>query len=850
MTDYSFENNTYSFTPKDEVRDRISVEIGDSKQPVFYPQVKIMRWDNEVNLSYRLIDHVDGAVSAQDGKIIWSKDKTEINFYEVPVSEDHPEGGYEFDIILKEKPKSNKIDFSINTKGIVFYYQPPLTKEEVDRGHHRPENVVGAYAVYMETPGTNYVGQTLYKTGQVGMIYRPKIYDSDGKTTWGDIHIDTDNGILSVEIPQDFLDNAVYPIRNSAGLIFGYNTIGSSTYDDSMLNYLDAMYGVPASSGTVDTVKIYTRRPTAGTTNGKGLVVLGSNENILTNGITPAFAMNSTTAQWWTATYVSKPSVTASTVYYVGWIADGNVRWYYNAGSATNLVDTSNNYTTPTNPTDATYENYSMSYYAEYTAAGTAYSQSCAESLSTSDSLGKVWAAIRNLAESSSISDSFLHTWAAQRTLPESASISDAVLQLLIAQRYLGESITLSDSLSVSSAFVSLLTESSSISDSIASTWDIYRMLPESVSIADSISTLSSIIETLSESVSFSDDLSHVWVSQRDLGESLGVSDSLSMVWEAYITSSESLSASDSLLKSEIKPMTESISISESFDHTWTSIIELAESLSIADSLITQFSGAGELTLTESISISDSLSRVWTAIRLISESLSISDSLIASTGGTAWSETLTETLLILDNLVIDVYITEIGTGILIADSIIKGIYLYKTENLSVSFQLERLWTATITFSESISISDSLSALNVVIRTLAESLSISDALVTLSTSQRVLSESIGISFDLLTYWTAQRFLTETLSIADSLTTFRVTIISLSESLNITMYLPAFSVSINRILTESINITLGLKWIGILGRISRRFGSFLSDDISDTFDTEKSILTDDIVIRKEW
>jgi len=42
-------NNTYFAEPKDDPKDKISVEIGDSKQKDFYPQLKVMRWDNEVN---------------------------------------------------------------------------------------------------------------------------------------------------------------------------------------------------------------------------------------------------------------------------------------------------------------------------------------------------------------------------------------------------------------------------------------------------------------------------------------------------------------------------------------------------------------------------------------------------------------------------------------------------------------------------------------------------------------------------------------------------------------------------------------------------------------------------------
>lgn len=52
---YSFDKNTFFATPKTDIKDKIQVEIGDSKQTDFFPQTKVMRWDNEVNVSVRLI---------------------------------------------------------------------------------------------------------------------------------------------------------------------------------------------------------------------------------------------------------------------------------------------------------------------------------------------------------------------------------------------------------------------------------------------------------------------------------------------------------------------------------------------------------------------------------------------------------------------------------------------------------------------------------------------------------------------------------------------------------------------------------------------------------------------------
>jgi len=216
-----------------DVFDKLEIEVGDTKQPIFYPQVKIKRWDNEVNASFRLIDDEPKQLVIKGEKIKLVGNKKEVHFYELPVSKELQEGGYEFEVILKEKPASNKLEFSIETKGLSFFYQRELTQEEKDKGTIRPDNIVGSYAVYCSENKINYVGGKLYRTGKVGHIYRPKIIDSAGNWVWGELNIDVKKKLLTVTIPQEFLDTAVYPVRHAAGLLFGYDTIGSSGVDIS-----------------------------------------------------------------------------------------------------------------------------------------------------------------------------------------------------------------------------------------------------------------------------------------------------------------------------------------------------------------------------------------------------------------------------------------------------------------------------------------------------------------------------------------------------------------------------------------------------------------------------------------
>lgn len=228
---YKIVNNSLRQIAKNNPKDLVAVEIGDTKQPDFYPQVKINRWGddeetNEVNFSvrYKDDDYTKGGLELEGELIKWKKGNREVHMYDKP--EASSEGGYEIELHLKEKPDTNVFDFTIETKGLNFYYQPELTEKEKEEGAHRPENVVGSYAVYHKTKRDNRVGGKEYKTGKAFHIYRPKVIDADGNETWGELNIDEKKKLLTVTVPQFFLDKAVYPIVVDP--TFGYETIGSS----------------------------------------------------------------------------------------------------------------------------------------------------------------------------------------------------------------------------------------------------------------------------------------------------------------------------------------------------------------------------------------------------------------------------------------------------------------------------------------------------------------------------------------------------------------------------------------------------------------------------------------------
>jgi len=392
---------------KNEPKDEIKIEIGDNT-PVevkgllggatgattseFTPSIKLTRW-NEVFFKITPIglDKVatkDKTLSFEGNKIKYGTPKMSFEMYEAT---DTPEGGYKFIWYLNEKPATNKVEFAIESSGLDFFYQPPLT-QEYQNGYseefqkeivvsetqvkdlegnvlvERPENVVGSYAVYHQTKGgMNDINGKEYKTGQAFFIYRPHIIDATGAETWGNLHIE--NGIYSVEIPQDFLDKAVYPIKSND--TFGYTTAGGSSQTHGQ-GYWKGRIGTSGAAGTLDSIHESVDYTSTATYHLKA-VITNSAFGILTNGVGETVTVNNSGQGWKYATYSTKPTIAAATVYYAGMIAENaDTNHWFNSGGTwgDSRQDTTNSYTTPTNPTDAGGSSSLYSIYATYTPAG------------------------------------------------------------------------------------------------------------------------------------------------------------------------------------------------------------------------------------------------------------------------------------------------------------------------------------------------------------------------------------------------------------------------------------------------------------------------------------------------
>lgn len=189
------------------------VQIGDSKDVLFYPQVKIRFWSNELNLSLRLRGFGTGTHTFKENKVRWDSDDGSAAMVFIDQGND-----FDFRTVLKVKPDSNVIKYSIRSKNLKFEKQYALTQSEIEEDDNiggnpkgqnsdRPENIINSFAVFHDSKKDN-----KYGSGKAFHIYRIKARDSNGNSTWCNQRIDTPTNRYQIQIPQNFLDSATYPV--------------------------------------------------------------------------------------------------------------------------------------------------------------------------------------------------------------------------------------------------------------------------------------------------------------------------------------------------------------------------------------------------------------------------------------------------------------------------------------------------------------------------------------------------------------------------------------------------------------------------------------------------------------
>lgn len=295
------------------------------------PEIVLNKWDKKESLGITLDDLIaTGERTFLSKNVDWNGNNESMEAIPLDPTEDIEDGGMEINVTLASEPISNIFNFSITgSADMNFVYQGPLWQERglkgpeddctdtdcsIPSGHaHRPENVVDSYAVYSTDYRDHIEGQINYGSGKLFHIYRPQVTDAKGNTVWADLSYT--NGILTVTVPQKFLDTAVYPVIIDP--TFGYTTQGASSDNNNNDIQLFKSVGTPASSGTLTSVSAYVR------TDGTGKLAVAIYSNSGTSPSASIANVNTGTTVTTGATFLLtatnlSASVTSGTQYWLG----------------------------------------------------------------------------------------------------------------------------------------------------------------------------------------------------------------------------------------------------------------------------------------------------------------------------------------------------------------------------------------------------------------------------------------------------------------------------------------------------------------------------------------------------
>jgi len=275
------------------------------------------------------------------------------------------ENEFDIDFTLHSKPDTNVFTYKIEgADDFDFFYQSALTAEEVAEGAERPENVIGSYAVYHKTKANHRIGSTNYGTGKAFHIYRPKAIDANGAEEWCSLAYE--DGTLSVECSEKWLETAVYPVVVDPTL--GLTSVGATGPAGAGANIMvGTRFGTTTPSADVLTnINVYNDANSA--VNVKLGIIPWSTKTILANSVSAPIAADLNGA-WQTHTYGTQPVLEGSTEYATMLIADATVSHYFYDSSgvdSTGWQDTTNSYSTPTNPTDLQNDSFFQNKYSLY----------------------------------------------------------------------------------------------------------------------------------------------------------------------------------------------------------------------------------------------------------------------------------------------------------------------------------------------------------------------------------------------------------------------------------------------------------------------------------------------------
>jgi hypothetical protein len=168
--------------------------------------------------------------------------------------------------------------------------------------------------------------------GNVGKGYGARIQDSSGVSVWGDLNINAREGVMTVTIPQEFLDKATYPIHHAAGATFGYTTAGSSGSTGVNVNQLICVE--PYTCTEAGTVSKITASMTSSTKTAQTKLGIYTNDATMSLVAQDTVGITAPTSKNWADSGAISGAVTARDYFLCHCDNTNAVSIYYDSGAS------------------------------------------------------------------------------------------------------------------------------------------------------------------------------------------------------------------------------------------------------------------------------------------------------------------------------------------------------------------------------------------------------------------------------------------------------------------------------------------------------------------------------------
>ena len=201
-----------------------------------------------------------------------------------------------------------------------------------------------------------------YKTGKLFHVYRPFVIDSDNNKAWCTSFLYKD-GKLTVELPKEFMDSAVYPVRLDP--IIGYNTAGGSSVGNRFYVYIPTVDNTAGSDGTVTDGYAYLSG------NNSDTATIGYYDDDSPNALQDSDNVVPDSADWYNVSITG--SISSGNDYFPAVRGQTNSVLVYrdfSAGQGYSEFDNTDYGALPATLNIATSDNYDFSVYIDYTEGG------------------------------------------------------------------------------------------------------------------------------------------------------------------------------------------------------------------------------------------------------------------------------------------------------------------------------------------------------------------------------------------------------------------------------------------------------------------------------------------------